>query len=502
MSSWSHTLLGKYDISQKMVGLDWGRLFLDPVAASGVFAHELSHGVIAEFDFGQATNNFFMMVDHFKHLTPSDREEMQAKLYLSQQNVQEGMATFLQLYGMKEEVGKHRMWEWAADKLPPEYLERVKKLEFVFAAGKRYRDLLTDRITKLSMETGIRKNAAGLEIFKTKKKFMEYLADEDHNPDVRYHKLIGVLKYYPWLITKPIPDIAKACGVKYFGPPTKAEVADFLNYICSFTPIKEKFTEAHVKESPEGPEAFLRVADKLVVGNMNIDIKNTSEFLYRVDDLIFYSDVIEAVIILPHNLPNDPELEKKIGEKLEVDLVAFRPGREKYHTAMAMETASRILKEEFSHITFLTKEGGFDFLNTTTFGSKILRFPDVVIYNRPEAMLADLEKIPDEKLLTCHLSASPNHPFQTLLLKAEGKPLMAVNTFGIAGINLVLSSISDRRETFSEKNLLKEKKHINNLFAIWMGMPWGVDWVRSMQDQKNLYLRDGSIYKQENVRQR
>src|SRR3989344_2564873 len=129
--NWYHNLRGQYSIDKKTLSLDWGRLFLHPEEAEMTFVHELVHGIIAEFDFGQATNNFFRLGKSMTHLDSAQVEKMRSQLFSAHEFLQEGHATLMQILNLSEKTTNRNAIEWANTNLPQEYLARFNQLKFV-----------------------------------------------------------------------------------------------------------------------------------------------------------------------------------------------------------------------------------------------------------------------------------------------------------------------------------------------------------------------------------
>jgi hypothetical protein len=130
---WFDTNLGQYDLAERWVGLDYKELFLDPVLADITYAHEVIHAVLAmQTDFGQFTNVFFRLQDNFKRLQPSEINLILKLLFQSQDKVQEGFATFMEISMLRSRTSKQNALAWADANLPNSYKKYLEPFTFVF----------------------------------------------------------------------------------------------------------------------------------------------------------------------------------------------------------------------------------------------------------------------------------------------------------------------------------------------------------------------------------
>src|SRR3989344_1079331 len=181
--NWYHARRGQYVIQSKEIALDWGKLFLHPEHAESTAIHELMHGIVADFDFGQATENFFATSGRMEHLSEKDRESMKGLLFNSQEYVQEGSATLMQMLNLSEHMGKAETLAWASKNLPPDYRSKFDSLKFVFGISLKYRNFFSDVSVRLAMEAGIRKDARAHDIFRSPNSIRKFLSDPDRVPD-------------------------------------------------------------------------------------------------------------------------------------------------------------------------------------------------------------------------------------------------------------------------------------------------------------------------------
>ncbi len=499
MSNWFHAAKGRYFIKDKWIGLDYSKLFLDPIDAEITLYHETSHSIMAvETDFGQATQVIYKLQDALNHLDAPTKELLCQTLYLAQDFVQEGLATFMQIAHLGNLTNKDRALKWAKENLPDEYQEKLEKLKFGLDLSARYRDFFTGKISWLVMEAGFRKNASKLKLLSDVDTLKKYLEDPEVNPNKRLEKVIETLKYKGWLVTKPMPEIAEACGIQYFDPATRQEVADYLTYVASLTANPHTFTESDITETPASDEILRQAQSTIVVGNMNFNFEESAEALFNLDDFLHYADQMELLFIALDDEPQDKLYKQYIrsqtGHDPEISLGGFLKSGEKYITATSKQKTGELLNKELKTPTLLVKWGGFS-LETNSFAwSSTTRVPDLIVYNTvadlEKTLSVYLDKYPKEKFEYLHLGASENHPLQTLFIKIDGKSSIHVaNAFGNRSIAGFIQKYKDKSGKITDDELKVYKIHINNLMACWMGMKWEIDWVETMLDGNILHYR-------------
>lgn len=499
MSSWYHTVAGRYNVTDKWIGLDYSQLLGDPKIADSVMAHEMAHTAMAqETDFGQATYTIFYCQEDFKHLSENETAKMCNALINSQDFVQEGLATLFQVARLGNLTSKNFAIDWANSVLPREYKDKLERLKFAIDLSQRYRDYFTQKISFLALETGIRVDTRKLDLLSKPDELKKYLEDDDKNPNRRLEKIIEVIRNKSWIVTKTIPEIANLCGIAYFDPTTKDEVADFLNYVTGLTNHPKTFTSRDIGETPKGAETFIQAGKTMIIGNMNLNFTNSSQALFKLDDFLHYSDVMEIIFVAPNGVTKHRETIKAIsGEEPEIDIAGMLKTGEKYITSTSKKKAAEILNGELKSITLFVKWGGYDIDKDQLIWSSVARRPDLVVYNNPEQMLAvldhEIKSSKDVKFEHLYMGAMEDHPMQTLIVIIKDKSsIHAVNAWGNKGIIEILNLIRDRSEVINNEELRKNKKHLNTLFSFWMGMHWDIDWVETMLDGSMLIFRKDS----------
>jgi len=466
---WFDTNLGQYDLSERWVGLDYKELFLDPVLADITYAHEVTHAVLAmQTDFGQFTNVFFKLQDNFNRLQPSEINLILKLLFQSQDKVQEGFATFMEISMLQSRTSKQNALTWADANLPDDYKKYLKPLMFGFELSKRYREFFTAKVSQLTMETGIRKALVEQDLLSDVNKLADYLLNEENNPNLRLLKICDTLRIESWLVTKDIPTIAKECGVKFHDPAIKEELAGFLSYITTFTNNPQHFTTEQIGDTLQGVDAFAEASKNIIVANLNLKLAETAQTFFNLDDFFKHAKDIELIFVNPFDKNwFDINLLKLVsGEEPEIAIGGFTKDNRKFLTISSKEKASTIINRNLNHVTLFVKWGGYDFSKNQLIWSNSARPPDLVVYNNIEQLQNFLKKIltlPEINFKHFHIGASEGHPLQTLLIKISNlSPLHIVNCFGNRGIVETINLIKTKTQVITEQELRNLKKHINN----------------------------------------
>lgn len=495
MNSWYHELRGRYDIVEKNIGINFGTLIDDPLQTDLTVLHEGVHSLLAvETEFGQATHIFYKLSEFISKVDDNEVKAMAKLLYNAQYFVQEGFATLMQFNRVKNQYSLAKAEEWASKSVHPVYFQYLQKLLFSSKFSSRYRDLFTQKITYLAMETGIRKMAKTLNLFGSSESLKAYLLDENNVPDSRLEKLIETIQYKNWLVTKPFEEIARVCGITYYSPSSKEDVASFLTYSTSLTNNPRTFTVNEVGDTPPGSETLKNVYENMLVANL--DLKFSFSDILQYQDFLHYADRYEVVLAV---LNKEPEKNKEFsfhlyGEVPEVLLYGFLGNGEKYVTATTRKTAETILNENLKDTTLAVKWGGYNPEIHKHIWSDILRPPNLIIYHTPTQMKAMINVVlraqKNVEFEHLYALAMEGSSLQTLFVKVNGhSPIHAVNHLGNRYISECVSLIKEKSKVMNKEFLLGNKKHINNYMALWMGLFWEVDWVETMLDKEIPHFR-------------
>lgn len=491
-SYWHSTILGKYSPEDRWMGLDFRNLFLDPLATKLTHVHELTHSVLSRStDFGQATEVIYQILPRLNHLKPEDRDLIRTSLRNAQIFTQEGSACLMELLRLKSEIGKQATLDWAKQHFTPDYYEIVEKFFFVLELSQYYRDSFTMHIPHISMHTGIRRNIVKQDLLSDPEKFVRYLEEDNNNPDARLKKMIETIKYRTYIPTKSPQEICKLTGISYTGDITKEDAADFLNYIHKLTGTNIKIKANQIRDSKD-IDVLSEANEQVIIGNMNLNLQENATVLWKIEDLLHYQDVVETILVskMSDDLEYRDLIEQLIGKRLEAGLVAFLKTGEKFIFGADLPTISNLVANEFSTTTLLVKWGLYKPGAKDLLYFAASRKPEVVIYNTTKNLDENFREWfgDSNQAEYIFLGVSENHPFQTIVIKDTNGVLHLVNTFNRPA-NDFLTKYSKFLIKAKPEEFLSETRHYNNVLSVWGGMPFAVDWYKSMIDGENVHLR-------------
>lgn len=494
MIYWNDYTKGQFDIQEGWIGLDYAKLH-DPLQAELTLFHEQTHaGLASTTEFGQATTAIYKQSSYFTHCTKPESNQFKQLFYESQFTVQEGFAVFMQVAHIKKMRGEYAAQQWLVEaRFPKEYYDALSVLKFGLGLSERYKDYFTSKIAHISMLTNIRKDMVKLDLLSSSQLLKNYLDDPQNNPSKRLEQLCESLKYRKWMVTKSEKEIADFAGVYWFDPASKQEVAEYLNYLLKKSGKGPIFKAEQISDSPKGSEVFMKTSEKMIVANMNLNFTKRAIPEWKIEDFIFMSRDAEAVFIIPDSeTAKDQELLQffPIEQDASLALISFLKTGEVYMTYVSEEVAEKVLSSDLSGQTLMTKWDFFDqiegkYLRTS---SRNIRNPDLVIHNYIDSIYHIVQELlkndPNTRFIHLHTGFMENHPFQSLILAPDDKPINIVNAFGNKGITKVIDAIRDHTNIMEDSQLLKIKKEINNVMSIWMGLYWEIDWVETMLGDK------------------
>lgn len=487
---WSHTALGKFDIAEQWIGLDIRTLFLDPIRADTTLMHEVTHSLLSRTtEMGQATQNIFFFYEKFEHLTDQQQAELVAALVGSQTFVQEGFATFMEMQHLRQKTS----WEnaiAAKAHMHPDYLARFEKMEFVYNKPHKQRERFTKKISQLVMQNGMRRDAQKLDLLRTPDKLRDYLEHPDNNPSLRLEKVLEAIKANDRILVKKPRQIARIAGIKYHEPATPQEICDYINYILGLAGLPQDYSLDLVGKTI-AHKALTDSLDNLLVSNMNLQLAENGMMLWETEDMDYEAQYADVAFVVYHTRTKATDaLEPHMGRKFEVSIILFRNSGEKYLAVTSKEHAEKLLLNQLKNATLLTKWGICNpALGTFTITER--RKPDLINYNRPTDMLRAFEQFDQDisKYEYIHIGAMHDHPYQLLVVKINGHDVIHyVNGFGNAGISKVIEHMKPKAKNMKVKELENHAKVVNNALAV-MGLPWDIDWVRTMISQKEIINR-------------
>lgn len=326
--------------------------------------------------------------------------------------------------------------------------------------------------------------------------FLEYLRDEENNPDARFRKVVEETKYKNYLCTKDHQQICDACGIAFSPPPNKQDVADFLNYLSTFTGDKVFIQASDIGDSQDVAEAIFQGKEEVIVANLNLNLATEGEMILERKELIKRAPSIQAVLI---SLLEDTILHKDVfetftGRKPEAGIVGFTMTGEKLMFVCDKNLLSDLFQNELKGKTLITKWGLFRPGLRGLIGIMKTPAPNVVLYNLTSQMNDSFHDWFSKGNIADYLfvGAMEDHPFNTLILKDAGGILHLVNGYGTKHIGDFLKTnrkflCKKTPETFNI-----DPTHYNNVFSVWMGLRWDIDWYRTMIDGKNVIWRTPS----------
>ncbi len=493
LSVWHSTILGQFDQEGLIGGLDYGRLFLNPVHARGTWTHEIVHGALCTTtEFGQATTLVFRLLPKLKSFSQEETKSILQAFRENQLFLQEGSATLLQVLYLASEMGKKGALAWAKKELPDDYYARLDYLLFVFEMSLRYREEFTRKIPHLALHTGIRKKITELELLGKPKDFMAFLDNPENIPDIRFKKLVDLIRQKPYLVLKSPEELCSLAGITAFPDPSKQDVADFLNYSARTIGEKVSIKAEDIGNVKEGQEALVAVNDKMIIGNMNFAQSLSREFLWDMDDFLHYADKIEAVIISEFSPGLDAlEVGEMItGRKHEVGVMGFLKGGYRYSIGMSRNQAEEILNNQLNGKTLIVKWGLYKPGDKHLSSMPQSPPPSVVIYNSVRDLDLKMETwLPQHSARYIHIGISKDHFFNTFILKDEDDVLHLVNSIGNKDISEFLNKYRILLQPSSIQQIVNNPDHYNNAVSIWMNLPWSVDWFRTMVRQDKIVPR-------------
>ncbi len=493
---WFDKYLGKYNLPERWVSLDYNELFLDPILTDITFVHEISHSILtSQTDFGLATDVIFRIKDNYSKISQNEVEKILNLLYQAQVEVQEGFATFREISRLRYLKGQEYVKEWIPRNLPDEYKIYLSPLSFIFELPQEYIDAFLTKVSRMSMETGIRKVIKKKKLMNDIGEFSDYIKNDDNNPNARLQKFCSVLKNKPYLLIKENKILSEECGVILHEPATKGEVADFLTYISSLTNKPQKFYPEQIGKALTEEDAFKQASDNVIVANLNLNLAEEGKVFFNLDDFMTHANDLEIISINLHNKDWNlrSQIKPLIGEEPEIAIIGLNKKDEKFLTITSKERAEIIINSELKDITLFVKWGGYDPFKNKLIWSDNVRIPELVVYNTIKPLQERIYQLMelDNIFSHHHLSISKEHPFHTLFLKINDiQAFHVVNCFGNKEIIETIKILGSKTKVITSEELIKDKRHINNLMSFWMRMPWEVDWIGTALNGKKILYRD------------
>lgn len=490
---WSHTLLGQYDIGADSLAIDLARNFMEPMQAELAHVHEVTHATLGRTtDMGLATRPIYAHIKRFSHLDDDGQERMIKALYDAQVLPQEGFASLMECLHLAGKVGKTKALEYARTKLPTDYYERFEQLSYCFDMSSRYRESFTQHMSWLAMENDFRKVAPGQDLLRSPEKLNEFLANPDRNPTSRLQKINELLRIKPWMVIKPVPEVASAAGITFYEPASKEAVATYMNYIGQLANLDGTYTADMVGDSP-GSQALVDAFEDTAITNINHNFAKDAEFLMSEEDVDWEAERADCamVIMWPRYGEHEQLIESASGMKPEVAFAFFRRTGEKYTAFVPKDKAVSLLEGTLKDKTLITKYGLVDIVTGNFLLSKV-KLPDLVFYDHPKILRERVEQTKDQIKTAqyLHMGTTANHPYQILALQTNGnRPLHVTNAFGGGKIADTLKALSAKAAKMPDQTVKDDYRDAINDYFGFMGIPWQFDWVAMMIDKTEVKFR-------------
>ena len=485
---WSHTLLGQYDVGADNLAIDLARNFMDPVQAELVHVHEVTHAVLSRTtDMGLASKPIYAHIERFSHLNKQEKEAVIQALYDAQVLPQEGLASLMECLHLARKIGPKKAKQYAKDNFPPDYYKRFEQLIYCVDMSQRYRDFFYLKVPALAMEAGFREVAPAEDLLRSPEQLRKFLENPNRNPTLRLEKINEALSLNPWLVTKPIPEIAAASGIEFYEPVSKQVVADYMNYIGSLAGLGGTYTAELVGDAP-GPAAILDAARGAVITNINHNFGKDSEYLMTETDIDWEANHADCAMVTtwPYYGEREKILEQGTGLKPEVGFALFRRTGEKYICFLPKDKATALIDGPLATKTLIAKPDQINIV-TGAFSLSKSRFPDLVYYDHPETLRKRLieEKDKLREVENLNLGTIQEHPYRITMFRVNGKrPLHVANSFGDANISNIMSALPKVPPRIPDELTRSEYRDAINDYFGFMGLPWQFDWVSIILDQE------------------
>lgn len=354
----------------------------------------------------------------------------------------------------------------------------------------RYREGFISKVPEIALQTNFRYDIFEKKLLNNPEALLEYLEKDEHNPDKRMAKMVELLTIKPHLATKDQSIIAKESGVKLYEPSTKKQLAEFMTYAVSKAGGDIVYTEDMIGDPVSGEQRRHNALDSLMVTNLNLNLRETAEFLWTLEDFNHYNDVYDVIFI---NL-NQSELphaeifhELSGGRKPELALVGITKDGHKFLTHCSIDEAEEIFSTTLSHIPLLVKWGGYNFQNGKFIWAKRLtKKPDIVIYNQPADMTKSFMGQDKNMLVSLEYLAIQAHEsgsIQSLIVRQKNGVLHVVNDLGNKRINEAVKFLKKNGAKKLKVEELKEHAIALNGFLYMLDLNRKVNWVETMITQ-------------------
>lgn len=486
-----HSTKGRYFTDTKVVGVDFiANLFREGDTISTQI-HETGHVFLCNnTEMGLFYSEVEKNVHKFTQLSDEQQKNMANAIFYSQQMVQEGYSTYIQFALLKKKLTNQEQVEWLR-KVPDSYRRWVRPFLFSLKLPIEQRNRIGD-LVNFAMNTHVRKDAEKYQLLDNDTQLKEYLNDENNNPSIRMKKMLRIVKNNPNLLNGDINDIPKLSGISFFQPVEKKDIAAFINYLGSKTGLKIKITEEQIGDAPTIDKIFSHVQDNTLVANLNLNLAENADYLFKSADVIHYKDIIERIIVINHDEKNKISVKKlqdlsreKFDEEPELTLILQTTTGEKYLYSTSVAKATQLLNNELSQAVLGVKFGDYNLREDEIYSLPAVRPPDLVIFNHYWQMSDFLVKAIKNDGKTnidfCHIGFGM---LSLAIAKIRNKnPLLTVNLSIPSQAGKIAEAIKGNSNQFTSSFIQKNKKQLNSHLILWSGLDHRGDWVQVLLEE-------------------
>lgn len=203
---------------------------------------------------------------------------------------QEGIAHLIQYLRLRDESGI-TIKDFEAP-LPNKPKIAFNYLHFATKVNKELADIITGKISSLSMNTGLHQAVLASDILNSQNLDL-YLSESSNNPDARFVKLCSALEKDPSLAERDDQTICATAGIEYFPLITNAEKAALINKINAVVGVMSNVQESDINGLKTTEDALLPSYEEMSFRDANIVARseNNHDPDAWVADLTFFRTI-------------------------------------------------------------------------------------------------------------------------------------------------------------------------------------------------------------------
>jgi len=229
---------------------------------------------------------------------------------------------------------------------------------------------------------------------------------------------------------------------------------------------------------------------------MNMNFRN-ADFLYKTEDVIHYSDVIETIVIGERGDRSEEQiniLRPLFDEEPEITFMMQAKTGEKYIHITSRNNAIELLNTHFKDAVLGVKLLDYDYDSDSVAWLNGCRPLDLVIFNHHWQLKRFLEKVieldPQIKITHCNMGPTEDHPYRSFLCTIENKkPLIGVNTMIPKQADEIIAALDSHITSSGEDFVKTNKAAVNSWLIFWTGWDFRIDWVETMLDGNELHFK-------------